>query len=151
MDCGTHSRKSWSLHRKADRTPWLSKTSATLYYSTTISQASDLPLIASTMEQTKNNGANQSRCNCLVVQFAWASFFEPTAANHPTPVFVRQEIPQSLQSKTLVIDEADEMLSQGFKEQMYKIFHVMPDNIQIGLFSATMPRINDIIAAIIKL
>ena len=41
--------------------------------------------------------------------------------------------------KTLVIDEADEMLSQGFKEQMYKIFHVMPDNIQIGLFSATMP------------
>ena len=39
--------------------------------------------------------------------------------------------------KNSVIDEADEML-QGFKEQMYKIFYVMPDNIQIGLFSATM-------------
>ena len=39
----------------------------------------------------------------------------------------------------LVIDEADEMLSTGFKEQMYKIFQFMPNDIQIGLFSATMP------------
>ena len=47
-----------------------------------------------------------------------------------------------LQSSTLnilVIDEADEMLSSGFKDQMYKIFQFMPNNIQIGLFSATMP------------
>ena len=42
--------------------------------------------------------------------------------------------------KTLVIDEADEMLSSGFKEQMYKIFQYMHDDIQIGLFSATMPN-----------
>ena len=42
--------------------------------------------------------------------------------------------------KLLVIDEADEMLSSGFKEQMYKIFQFMPNNIQIGLFSATMPE-----------
>ena len=41
--------------------------------------------------------------------------------------------------KILVIDEADEMLSSGFKDQMYKIFQYMPNNIQIGLFSATMP------------
>ena len=41
--------------------------------------------------------------------------------------------------KALVIDEADEMLSSGFKEQMYKIFQYMPNEIQIGLFSATMP------------
>tara|TARA_B100001123_G_C15281626_1_gene1014204 strand:- start:585 stop:1832 length:1248 start_codon:yes stop_codon:yes gene_type:complete len=40
----------------------------------------------------------------------------------------------------LVIDEADEMLSSGFKEQMYKIFQYMPNNIQVGLFSATMPE-----------
>lgn len=48
-----------------------------------------------------------------------------------------------LQSNTLnilVIDEADEMLSSGFKDQMYKIFQFMPNNIQIGLFSATMPN-----------
>ena len=41
--------------------------------------------------------------------------------------------------KVLVIDEADEMLSSGFKEQMYKIFQFIPNNMQIGLFSATMP------------
>lgn len=41
--------------------------------------------------------------------------------------------------KTIVIDEADEMLSQGFKEQMYKIFHFLNNDVQIGLFSATMP------------
>ena len=41
--------------------------------------------------------------------------------------------------KLLVIDEADEMLSSGFTEQMYKIFQYMPNDIQIGLFSATMP------------
>jgi len=39
----------------------------------------------------------------------------------------------------LILDEADEMLSSGFKEQMYKIFKAMPNNVQIGLFSATMP------------
>ena len=39
----------------------------------------------------------------------------------------------------MVVDEADEMLSSGFKEQMYKIFQYMPNDIQVGLFSATMP------------
>ena len=38
-----------------------------------------------------------------------------------------------------MIDEADEMLSHGFKEQIYKIFQYMPSKLQIGLFSATMP------------
>lgn len=40
----------------------------------------------------------------------------------------------------LVLDEADEMLSSGFKEQMHNIFRFMPNEIQIGLFSATMPE-----------
>jgi translation initiation factor 4A len=39
----------------------------------------------------------------------------------------------------LVMDEADEMLSSGFKEQVYNIFQLMPSNIQVALFSATMP------------
>ena len=39
----------------------------------------------------------------------------------------------------LVVDEADEMLSSGFKDQMYKIFQYMPNEIQVGLFNATMP------------
>jgi len=39
--------------------------------------------------------------------------------------------------KLLVIDEADEMLSAGFKEQMYKIFQHLDNEIQVALFSAT--------------
>ena len=42
--------------------------------------------------------------------------------------------------KLIVCDEADEMLSYGFKEQVYNIFKYMPDTIQIGLFSATVPK-----------
>ncbi len=41
--------------------------------------------------------------------------------------------------QVLVVDEADEMLSSGFTEQMYKIFQYTPNEIQVGLFSATMP------------
>jgi translation initiation factor 4A len=42
--------------------------------------------------------------------------------------------------KIMVLDEADEMLSQGFQEQIYEIFRFMPRDIQVCLFSATMPR-----------
>ena len=40
--------------------------------------------------------------------------------------------------KMLVLDEADEMLSKGFLEQIYDIFKSLPSNIQVGLYSATM-------------
>lgn len=40
----------------------------------------------------------------------------------------------------LVLDEADEMLSKGFQEQIYDIFQFLPTNIQVTLFSATMPK-----------
>jgi translation initiation factor 4A len=39
----------------------------------------------------------------------------------------------------IVLDEADEMLSSGFKEQVYNIFQFLKKDIQVGLFSATMP------------
>jgi translation initiation factor 4A len=42
--------------------------------------------------------------------------------------------------KMVVLDEADEMLSQGFKDQIYNIFQYLNANIQVGLFSATMPN-----------
>nr|CAB3241744.1 eukaryotic initiation factor 4A-I [Phallusia mammillata] len=41
--------------------------------------------------------------------------------------------------KMFVLDEADEMLSRGFKEQIYEIFRKMPGDIQVILLSATMP------------
>jgi len=42
--------------------------------------------------------------------------------------------------KILILDEADEMLSTGFKEQIYNIFQFLGNNIQIALFSATLPH-----------
>lgn len=41
--------------------------------------------------------------------------------------------------KICVLDEADEMLSVGFKDQIYNIFQQLPSDVQIALFSATMP------------
>jgi len=41
--------------------------------------------------------------------------------------------------KILIIDEADELLTVGFKDQVYNIFQYMPVTIQVALFSATMP------------
>jgi translation initiation factor 4A len=42
--------------------------------------------------------------------------------------------------KLVVIDEADEMLSAGFSEQLNNIFHHFGANIQVVLFSATLPE-----------
>jgi len=41
--------------------------------------------------------------------------------------------------KLVILDEADEMLSSGFKEQIYNIFQYFNNDIQIALFSATLP------------
>ena len=54
----------------------------------------------------------------------------------------RKKIKQST-LRLIVLDEADEMLSSGFKEQVYNIFQYMPSEIQVSLFSATMP--NDLV------
>ena len=42
--------------------------------------------------------------------------------------------------RIFVLDESDEMLSRGFKDQILDIFRKLPGNIQVGLFSATMPE-----------
>jgi len=41
--------------------------------------------------------------------------------------------------KQFMLDEADEMLSRGFKDQIYDIFKFLPETVQVCLFSATMP------------
>ena len=42
--------------------------------------------------------------------------------------------------KILTLDEADELLSKGFKEQIRNIVRHLPTNIHINLFSATFPQ-----------
>ena len=41
--------------------------------------------------------------------------------------------------KLIILDEADELLSSGFKEQVYNILQNSNSDVQIALFSATMP------------
>mmetsp|Transcript_7322 Transcript_7322/g.11149 ORF Transcript_7322/g.11149 Transcript_7322/m.11149 type:complete len:416 (-) Transcript_7322:185-1432(-) len=41
--------------------------------------------------------------------------------------------------KALIIDEADEMLNKGFKEQIYDIYRYLPPSTQVVLVSATLP------------
>lgn len=44
------------------------------------------------------------------------------------------------QLKMFCLDEADEMLSRGFKDQMYEVFQLLPQDTQCVLLSATMPQ-----------
>ncbi|XP_014217080.1 eukaryotic initiation factor 4A-I [Copidosoma floridanum] len=41
--------------------------------------------------------------------------------------------------KLFVLDEADEMLSRGFKDQIHDVFKLLPPEVQVILLSATMP------------
>lgn len=42
--------------------------------------------------------------------------------------------------KMLVLDEADEMLNKGFKEQIYDVYRYLPPSTQVVLVSATLPH-----------
>ena len=53
--------------------------------------------------------------------------------------------------KLIILDEADEMLSSGFKEQVYNIFQYLHTDVQVCLFSATLPdEMNGIIHKIMR-
>jgi len=41
--------------------------------------------------------------------------------------------------KLVIMDEADEMMSQGFTDQIYDFLQAVPSSTQVGLFSVTMP------------
>ncbi|MGV8096065.1 MAG: DEAD/DEAH box helicase [Mangrovibacterium sp.] len=53
---------------------------------------------------------------------------------------IRRKVLNISQIRWLVLDEADEMLSMGFKEELDAILSVTPSTKQTLLFSATMPR-----------
>lgn len=52
---------------------------------------------------------------------------------------IKRETINTQHIRIFVLDEADDMLSSGFKEQIYNIFQYLPQDTQIALFSATMP------------
>jgi ATP-dependent RNA helicase len=53
---------------------------------------------------------------------------------------IKRKYLSTRQIKVLVLDEADEMLSKGFKEQIYEIYRFLSPAIQIVLVSATLPQ-----------
>ncbi|MCK5784226.1 MAG: DEAD/DEAH box helicase, partial [Desulfobacterales bacterium] len=53
---------------------------------------------------------------------------------------INRKVADLSQVSYTVLDEADEMLNMGFKEDIDNILKKMPDNRKIWLFSATMPR-----------
>jgi len=52
---------------------------------------------------------------------------------------INRQVMNMTNVKLFVLDEADEMLSRGFKDQIYDIFQHLPPKVQVCLFSATMP------------
>lgn len=42
--------------------------------------------------------------------------------------------------KMLILDEADELLTKGYKEQIFDIYRNLPSNVQVVVVSATLPR-----------
>jgi superfamily II DNA/RNA helicase len=64
---------------------------------------------------------------------------------------IRREVINPNDISIFVLDEADEMLSYGFKDQIRNIFQCLSNNVQVCLFSATLPDgIVDITSKFIK-
>jgi len=53
---------------------------------------------------------------------------------------IKRRVVQLSDVHLCILDEADEMLSVGFKDQIYNIFQALSSTVQIALFSATMPE-----------
>ncbi|KAI6218136.1 RNA helicase [Aphelenchoides fujianensis] len=56
----------------------------------------------------------------------------------PSAIQQRAIVP-TCTGKDVIAQWADEMLSRGFKDQIYDVFRSMPQNVQVVLLSATMP------------
>lgn len=53
---------------------------------------------------------------------------------------INRNIFKTASVKLFALDEADEMLSRGFKDQIYEVFQQLPREVQVVLLSATMPQ-----------
>jgi translation initiation factor 4A len=52
--------------------------------------------------------------------------------------FLNRKVVSSANIHLIVLDEADEILSQGFQSQLYNIFQYLTDAVQVVMFSATI-------------
>ncbi|CAD6992810.1 unnamed protein product [Ceratitis capitata] len=53
---------------------------------------------------------------------------------------IKRRVLRTRAIKMLVLDEADEMLNKGFKEQIYDVYRYLPPATQVVLISATLPH-----------
>jgi len=53
--------------------------------------------------------------------------------------FLQRGVVDTSKLRMVVLDEADEILSQGFREQLQRIFQYTTDSVQVVMFSATIP------------
>ncbi|XP_052867863.1 eukaryotic initiation factor 4A-III isoform X1 [Anopheles cruzii] len=53
---------------------------------------------------------------------------------------IKRRVLRTRSIKMLVLDEADEMLNKGFKEQIYDVYRYLPPATQVVLISATLPH-----------
>lgn len=90
--------------------------------------------------------------------YSQSNSFKNTKKSHiicgcPGKVFdmLRRNTINPTSIKLVIMDEVDEMLSTGFKEQVYNIFQFLNNDTQIALFSATLPdNINYIVDRIVR-
>jgi len=52
---------------------------------------------------------------------------------------IRRNALSTTHLKAMILDEADEMLRRGFKEQIYDVYRYLPPTTQVVLMSATLP------------
>lgn len=80
--------------------------------------------------------SNREHCNILMQGNVHVIVGTPGRVFH----LIEQGALRIDQLKMFVLDEADEMLDMGFKDQIYDIVKYCPEDTQICLFSATMPQ-----------
>ncbi|KAL0575946.1 translation initiation factor eIF4A [Marasmius crinis-equi] len=65
----------------------------------------------------------------------------PRRRRNPRPCYdmINRRALKSDTIKIFCLDEADEMLARGFKDQIYEVFQLLPQDTQVALLPATMP------------
>ena len=53
---------------------------------------------------------------------------------------IRRRTLKTTSIKMLILDEADEMLGEGFKDSVYEIYRYLPPQLQVIVVSATLPQ-----------